>query len=178
VVGPKGSGVTDDLCTRLLTDVRPADSILSVSIGQSTTDHRRHMGDHGPLAAFDVEYIEVDTETANAGEQHAAEPSHVTTVTDPTDLAALERTIADRLAAADGQTTLCFHSVTAVLGFVERERTLEFLHTLTDEVDATDTYAHYHLDIDAHDAETIEMLGTVTDRVIALDRDGSDVSIR
>ena len=179
VVGPSVGEVADELCTRLLMDARSADSILGVSVIQSPSDRSRAWTEHSSLERFDVEFVDVDSNTRAASAAEQPQPTrHVTTVADPTDLATLGRTIDERLVAADGQTSMCFHSVTDVLDFVERERALEFLHTLTEAVKAADAHAHYHLDIDAHDEETIGLLGTVTDRVIELSRDGSDVSVR
>lgn len=160
-------------------DARSADSILGVSVVQSPSDRSRAWTEHGSLESFDVEFVDVDSNTRAASAAEQPQPTrHVTTVSDPTDLATLGRTIHDRLAAADGQTSMCFHSMTDVLGFVERERALELLHILAEAVNAADAHAHYHLDIDAHDQETVDLFGTVTDRVIELGRDGSDVSIR
>lgn len=178
VVGPSVGEVADELCTRLLTDAQPADSILGVSVVQSPADRRRRWSDHGSLDGFDVEFVDVDSNTRAASAADQPQPTpQVTTVSDPADLATLGRTIGERLAAANGRTSMCFHSMTDILDFVERERALEFLHTLAGEVKAADAHAHYHLDA-THDAETVELFRTVTDRVIELSRDGSDVSIR
>lgn len=178
VVGPAVGEVTDELCTRLLTDVQPADSILGVSVVQSPSDRRRRWTDHGSLDRFDVEFVDVDTDTrAASAVEHSRPRRTITTVSDPTDLATLGRTISERLAAGDGQTSMCFHSMTDILDFVERERALEFLHTLAEAVKAADAHAHYHLDA-SQDEETVELFRTVTDRVIELSPDGSDVSVR
>ena len=178
VVGPAVGDVTDELCTQLLTDVQPADSILGVSVVQSPSDRRRRWTDHGSLEEFDVEFVDVDTDTrAASAAEHTQPTRQITTVADPTDLSTLGRTVGERLTAAGGRTSMCFHSVTDILDFVERERALELLHTLAEEVKSADAHAHYHLDA-SQDEETVELLGTVTDRVIDLSPDGSDVSVR
>lgn len=169
-----------ELCTRLSTGIRPAKSVLGVAVAQSPTDRRRHWSSHCSLDDVAVEFVDVDSQTRAASpvEQGRAHEHRVTTVADPTDLATLRRRIGERLAALDGRTSLCFHSLTDVLVFAECERTLEFLHALADDVTAADAYAHYHLDAGAHDDETIDMFGTVTDRVIERNRDGSDAVVR
>lgn len=181
VVGPGVGDVTDELCARLSTGVHPTETALGVTVVQSPDDRRRRWERFGSLDGIATDFVDIQSTTraasAHADTSSTVPPTSVQRVEDPTDLAAINRAITARLDAADGTTTLCFHSLTDLLNYVETERALEFLHALAEAVTAAGAYAHYHLDVDAHDAETIELFGTVTDRVIELSRDGSDVSI-
>lgn len=181
VVGPAVGRVTDELCTRLLTGF-PVETVVGVTVVQSPSDRQRRWLDHDDLDGVRTAFVDVQSTTraASADTPSVTDPgpASIVEVADPANLAALGRAIGDQLDAAEKPVALCFHSVTELLDYVETERALELLHTLAREVEAADATAHYHLDVDAHDEEAVELFGTVVDRVIELSRDGSDVSIR
>lgn len=76
--------------------------------------------------------------------------------------------ISDALAEeGDGHpTTVCFHSVTALLQFAELPRVFRFLYTLASRVASSGARAHYHLDPNAHDEQTVTALTPLFDAVV------------
>ena len=98
----------------------------------------------------------------------------VRSVENPGDLARLGVAIGDALTdwTAAHPTTVCFHSITALLQFAELPRVFRFLYTLAGRVGSTGNRAHYHLDPDAHDQQTIATLSPLFDSVIEVDEDG------
>lgn len=99
----------------------------------------------------------------------------VRTVSDPADLADLGITVDALLAEWDGdgnRTTVCLHSITALLRHAALDRVFRFVHLLSGRVRATDGFAHYHLDPSEHDQETVDTLVPLFDAVVEWDGDG------
>ena len=99
----------------------------------------------------------------------------VRTVENPADLARLGVGISDALSSWSDQhpTTVCFHSLTALLQFVELSRVFRFLYTLGGRVASSGARAHYHLDPEAHDQQAVATLRPLFDSVLEVDEDGS-----
>ena len=99
----------------------------------------------------------------------------IRTVENPDDLARLGVGISDALSdwADDHPTTVCFHSLTALLQFVDLSRVFRFVYTLSGRVAASGAHAHFHLDPDAHDDQTVATLRPLFDEVLRVDGDGT-----
>lgn len=72
--------------------------------------------------------------------------------------------------AADAPTTLCFQSLTVLLQWSETDAVVRFLDTLLGHLedatsDGSDATAHFHLHEGAHDADTVDRLRPLFDRV-------------
>lgn len=94
-------------------------------------------------------------------------------VADPDALVTLGEVLDRHLSGREGETTsLCFHSLTDVLGVVDREQAFKFLEVLTRSVEHAGAIGHYHLDPDVHDPETVATLEVLFDVVVDL-RGGS-----
>jgi len=59
----------------------------------------------------------------------------------------------------------CFDSLTALLQYVDVDKTFRFLHVLLDQFASAGVKSHFHMDPNAHDRETIETFKTEFDRV-------------
>lgn len=93
----------------------------------------------------------------------------IKTVGDPTDLTGLSTelsTFFEAWGATDGQFGLCFDSITPLLMYVSVDRSYRFLDILTSRVEALGATAHYHLDHDAHTAETVDRLTPLFDATV------------
>ncbi|HKJ59781.1 MAG TPA: hypothetical protein VKA37_11155 [Halobacteriales archaeon] len=97
----------------------------------------------------------------------------IRTVENPDDLARLGVGISDALSswADDHPTTVCFHSLTALLQFVDLSRAFRFVYTLFGRVAARGAHAHFHLDPNAHDDQTVATLKPLFDEVLRVDED-------
>jgi len=92
------------------------------------------------------------------------------------DLLGLGETLDAALTGSDRPTTLCVRSVSDLLQSADVETVFRFLEALTRGVDRAGGVAHYHLNTDVHDAETVETLAVLFDAVVGLnDREGADV---
>jgi hypothetical protein len=99
----------------------------------------------------------------------------IRTVENPDDLARLGVGISDALSSwsDDHPTTVCFHSLTALLQFVDLSRVFRFIYTLSGRVAASGAHAHFHLDPTAHDDQTVATLKPLFDEVLRVEDDGT-----
>ncbi|MFW5938979.1 MAG: DUF7504 family protein [Halolamina sp.] len=100
----------------------------------------------------------------------------IETVTSPNDLTGLGIRITEFITEWEGngnRTVVCFDSLTALLQYVELETAYEFLHILTGRMAAADAFAHFHMDPDAHDDQTIAALTGLMDAVVDVDETGT-----
>jgi archaellum biogenesis ATPase FlaH len=103
----------------------------------------------------------------------------VETVSSPNDLTGLGIRITEFLtdwAENDNKTVVCFDSLTALLQYVELETAYEFLHIITGRMAAVDASAHFHMDPDAHEEQTIEGIATLMDAIVEVE--GEDRKVR
>jgi hypothetical protein len=76
--------------------------------------------------------------------------------------------------STDGDTLVCFHSLSSLLQAVgDNQRVFRFLNTLFGRIQSANAYAHYHMDPDAHDQETISTFRPMFDEVVTFDEEGS-----
>lgn len=103
----------------------------------------------------------------------------VRSVENPGDLARLGVGISDALEswADDHPTTVCFHSLTSLLQFVELSRVFRFVYTLGGRVAQSGARAHFHLDPDAYDEDDEQVVATLSplfDSVLRVTEDGRE----
>ena len=100
----------------------------------------------------------------------------VRTVENPGDLARLGVGISDALSSwsDDHPTTVCFHSLTSLLQFVELSRVFRFVYTLGGRVAQSGARAHFHLDPNAHDDEVLSTLSPLFDSVLRVTESGTE----
>ena len=115
------------------------------------------------------------------GGTRAAAAGGATTTTDgeisvaePNDLTGLGIAIAEQLRDTDG-IHVCFDSITAMLQYVETARAYTFLNSLLGHLWDADAHAHFHLNPDAHDEETVAAITALFDARIDTD-DGTVVT--
>ena len=99
----------------------------------------------------------------------------IETVSSPNDLTGLGIRITEFLsdwADNDNRTVVCFDSLTALLQYVELDTAYEFLHIITGRMASTDAFAHFHMDPDAHDEQTVEIVTGLMDAVVEVDEEG------
>jgi hypothetical protein len=124
--------------------------------------------------------VDVATTTRSAGAAAGAdETGHWSEATvervDASDLLALGETLDGALTGTDRPTTLCVHSVSDLLQSADLETVFGFVEALTRNVERADGVAHYHLNADLHDAETVDTLAVLFDAVVAVNDDsGAD----
>lgn len=99
------------------------------------------------------------------------------TVESPADLTGLGIALLGRLDAwPDGETVVCYDSLTSMLQYVELESAYEFLQVVCGRAYEADALAHFHLDPDAHDRQTVATLTSLFDAAVTVEDD--DVAVR
>lgn len=101
----------------------------------------------------------------------APEVETVARVSKPGDVTGLGIAISEFLEGRD-RVAVAFDSLTAMLQYVDLERTYEFLHAVTGRLYAADALAHVRIDPTAHDDRTVDTLLSLFDGVVRVPVDG------
>jgi hypothetical protein len=156
-------GLDSDARTAYVEQMAPpgVDSLIVVSF---TEDPVRWLDDWGRAGEAPERAMLVENaarEADRAGVERAEEA--------PGDLTGLGITVSERLTdwGEDGPSLLLFESLTVLLQYADLKRVFRFLHVVVNRVKATGSTAHYHLDPDAHDDQTIATLTSLFDAVVA-----------
>ena len=171
--------VTEECCAELLHPAAPNDSnMLWVSYTKSPDQQLRRWQAHSPERPAEMGMVSVEDSTRSVaadsgGASDLMGPNKpVETVSSPNDLTGLGIRITEFLTdweENDNQTVVCFDSLTALLQYVELETAYEFLHILTGRMATVDAFAHFHMDPEAHDEQTIESITTLMDAVVEVE---------
>lgn len=132
----------------------------------------------GDGAKFGV-VIADDIRRSAAAVEGAPASERVRTVDDPSNLTRLGVELSNVLhdwADGDTDTALCFHSMTALLQYVDRKQAFRFLHVLSNHVRSVGATAHFHMDPAAHDETAIGTFASLVDATV--ERDDGGWSIR
>jgi hypothetical protein len=100
-----------------------------------------------------------------------------TTVSEPSDLTGIGIKMSNCLSAWEGddaRTHVCFDSLTTLLQYVDTQRVFRYLHVTTKRVKAVDGVAHYHIDPDAHDDQTLATIESLFSNVCRYDTETGD----
>lgn len=69
----------------------------------------------------------------------------------------------------DRDLVVCFDSITSLLQFADRDRALEFLHTLAGTFRRADATAHFHVDPSVYDETTLGQLRSLFDEQVCVE---------
>jgi hypothetical protein len=137
-----------------------------ISVGETTRSPR-------PSVAFDT----ADVERGDGPRRTGGET--IETLSSPGDLTGLGIKLSEILKEwdeTDGRTVACFDSLTALLQYADLQTVYKFLHVLTGRFDAAGVTAHFHLDPDTCDDQTVSTLTSLFDTVVELD--GGEWTVR
>lgn len=93
----------------------------------------------------------------------------------PDDLTGLGIAVNESLpnaAATDRDPVVTFESVTALLQYVDTQRTFRFLHVLTSRIRAAGALGVFFIDPAAHDEQTVRTIDALFDTIVERDDDG------
>lgn len=174
---------TEECCSELLhPGVASESNVLWVSYTKSPDQQLRRWQAHSTDSPANMGMVSVDDSTRSVaadtgGDTDLMAPNKpVESVSSPTDLTGLGIRITEFLRDwedNENRTVVCFDSLTSLLQYVELETAYEFLHILTGRLAAVDAFAHFHMDPDAHDEQTIESVTSLMDAVVELE-DGTE----
>lgn len=180
LLGPMRGSLDDDACTSLLETLPVAGrNVLNISLTQSADERFGLLRDgleETPRRISVVSGADRYPSETTTGSGTDATTLSVSVVRDPSDLPRLGMTISqavDDWEDDPGDGLVCFHSLTALMQYVEPKRVFRFVHLLQNRLDAT---THYHMDSEAHDRQTVATLRPLFDVVVEYDADG-DVTV-
>jgi hypothetical protein len=176
VLGPMRGALDEDACSALMRTWPVTErNVLFVSLTQAADDRvallRRstaEMPEHVCVVSGADRYGS-ETTTSVGGRSSTLS---VESVRDPSDLPRLGMTISKAIDEWEGghAPLVCFHSLTALLQYTGTKRAFRFVHLLQNRLPGT---AHYHMDADAHDGQTVATLRPLFDAVVEYDADGT-----
>ncbi|QKY20388.1 hypothetical protein B4589_008350 [Halolamina sp. CBA1230] len=182
------SSFTDEEhCAELLNpDAAAETNVLWVSYTKSPDKQLRRWREHTDERPAEMGMVSVEDSTrsvaaetgGNGGPGGPSLPetnAPVETVNSPNDLTGLGIRMTEFLTdweGNDNRTVVCFDSLTALLQYVELETAYEFLHIVTGRMAKTDAFAHFHMDPEAHDDQTVAIVTSLMDAVVEVDANG------
>lgn len=154
-------GQAREVCTSLLCTGLDNPNILFVSYTrqpsaciEQVADEQR--GNIGVITAGDtVTPVEDDRATTES-------------ISTPSDLTGLGIQIGQFLSTWDSPVCVCFDSLTSMLQYVDFQMAYEFLHAVTGQVHAANARAHFHIDPNAHDEQTVAGITSLFDATLSL----------
>ncbi|UPW01960.1 DUF835 domain-containing protein [Halorussus gelatinilyticus] len=178
---PSIHSATDDACHDLLTPTGTTDeNVLWVTYSRSPDTCIRDWlsrTDERPRNARIVSVGET-TRSASAavGDSGGPDPTNdvVEPLSNPGDLTGLGIRLSEILKEWDDSgtdTVACFDSLTALLQYADLQTVYKFLHVLTGRFDTADVTAHFHLDPEACDQQTVSTLTSLFDTVVEREDD-------
>lgn len=179
---PSTAPNTDKTCTHLLADGDPSpDRTLWITYLRSPDDKianwRAYGSENLPPRTGVIVVGDQMRATATSDSSIPAQSAGpvIKTVADPDDLTGLSIELSEFFeawATGDRLFTICFDSLTPLLVYVSADRACRFLHALTTKVEACGATAHYHLDPDAHDTQTVGRLTPLFDAGVEQSENG------
>lgn len=175
-------------CIDLLTVAPAADEkLLIVSVTETIgKTHRRwdeHVGEHpDEFAVVSASFAEDGPGGNDDNVDGASEANWLVShrIDDPGDLTGLGVTISGQLEEwADGgeQVVVCVRSLTAMLQYVGTDELVRFLGELRRHLEAAGAIAHYHVDPQAMDEQSLAAIRSVVDAVVVADDETSTVEL-
>lgn len=171
-LGPQGDGP----CLELLAAPDAGDAnVLCIEYTRSVEERLAAFEAHagGPPASLAV--VRAAGTSPPLDERSRRTDGVVERAVDPSELTALGVAVADQLRAwstTDRRTSVCVHSLTALLQYAETALAYRFLHRLQAQLSAADAVAHLHMSPDAHDERTVSLFSTLCDAVVEVDAGG------
>jgi hypothetical protein len=177
LLAPSIHAATEDACLDLLSaDRSRAANVLWVTYARSPDACIQDWLARAGERPQNVRFVGVGdtTRSASAGTGGPAGGGDeiIETLSSPGDLTGLGIKLSEVLKGwhGDGNDTVaCFDSLTALLQYADLQTVYKFLHVLTGRFEAADVTAHFHLDPDACDQQTISTLTSLFDTVVEVE---------
>jgi hypothetical protein len=179
VISPEGHSITDEVCSRFLTaSGAPERNAMFVTAVESPSERVDICRDCDDWAGGEVAVVEVGDTGPSSGdalEPVGGEDVIRKQVNSPKNLSKTGLLITQTLKrwSDRGQPpVLCFHTLTAISGYVDAETLFQFLFTLQAKLNSFGVTGHYHMDAGRHDQQEINTLKPLFDVVITVSRNG------
>jgi hypothetical protein len=165
LLAPTFSTEAEEICLDHVTGDPDEDTCtLSVCFREAADDRLSTLEHHAE--SFDsVAIVDVGTPNGPSGES-TCDHSAVKRVSDPADLTGIGMAISQWLDAQHEDAedlTVCVDSLSTLHQYADHKRAFRFLHTITARLRKAGASAHFHLDPDAHDPQTVARLRQLFD---------------
>lgn len=179
VLSPSIHDETDDACLDLLSLDRPSgENVLWVTYTRSPDSCIQDWLAKAGERPQNMRFVSVGETTRSASAMSSPASNGngeiVDTLSNPADLTGLGIKLSEVLkewSHNDYPTVACFDSLTALLQYADLQTVYKFLHVLTGRFAAADVTAHFHLDPEACDDQTVSTLTSLFDTVFELEDD-------
>jgi hypothetical protein len=153
-----------------------------------TTAEDNGFGNHGreqPAAKGLISVGDTMRAATTAGGGDASGPTFTGAVAqdaiaDPTNLQRLGTSISEFCQhwQADGYDIhVCFDSLSALLAHTSPEVVFQFCHVITTRLASVDALAHFHLDPERHDDETVATMQSIFDETVGVETDAATADV-
>ncbi|QGA81660.1 hypothetical protein [Halomicrobium sp. LC1Hm] len=169
-LAPSLSAARDRQCTQLLNVGPPATlDVLQITYSDSAAERvEAWLSSHDELPAR-LGIVDVADRASVAGDGSEELPASVAVTTaNPNDITGLGMELNNYLndLDTDCQLVVCFDSLTELLQFTDVQAAFKFLHMFTGQLRSVDAVAHFHLDPNAVDDQTVHRLKPVFDDAV------------
>jgi len=172
VLAPTIGRRASEVCSELLHGQHGRNNGLLVTCLEPPAERLAAWTGHECGGTDDVTVVDVETAARSAARTGSAASldAVVDTVSADADLVAVGETIDRHLErlSGDGETGVCVHSVTDLLQRADERGVFKLLEVLTSSVERTNAVAHYHMNPDVHDPETIRTFEVLFEDVVDL----------
>jgi hypothetical protein len=181
LLGPLLDPTGHRFCTDILVPGKEVpEHLLLVTFDQSPDERLDALRGHLDTFPDDIAIVNVGDATRSSSPGPGtpltgSDGIRVSNVPNPTDIQRIGLTINKILSEweDEGDVVLCFHSLTGLLRVVGPETVFRFLNVLLGRVRSGDIRAHYHVDPDEHDDQTLETYRSLFDEVLRFEADGT-----
>ncbi|MEF8806669.1 DUF7504 family protein [Natronomonas sp.] len=166
------------VCPRVGPDAATERNLLFVSLSGNPDDRldswRRHGGlpEKVAIVTADATRSAAATDGASGMCRSGGTVISTTTVSEPGDLTGIGIKMNKALSAwedDDARTHVCFDSLTTLLQYVDTRRAFQYLHVTTKRIESAGAIAHYHIDPNAHDDQTLATIESLFSDVFEYD---------
>jgi hypothetical protein len=166
------------VCPRLGSDDATERNLLFVSLSGNPDDRldtwRRHGGLPEKVAIITADSARSAAATDGRPMLSKSDGTVIstTTVSEPGDLTGIGIKMNKALSAwteDDEHTHVCFDSLTTLLQYVDTKRAFQYLHVTTKRIESAEATAHYHIDPNAHDEQTLATIESLFSDVFEYD---------
>jgi len=174
LLAPSVGGHEEEVCRELLHGPGEREHALLVTCMESPADRLSVWTDHENGHPENATIIDVEaparSTAATAADGAGAPNAVVESVGEETDLVGLGDVVDRHLTAlaSEGEPSVCVHSVSDLLQRAQEDAVFKFLEVLTSTVERAGAVAHYHMNPDVHDTETVRTFEVLFDSVVDL----------
>ena len=178
VISPRGHSITDEVCSQFLTAGGTSErNTMFVTAEEPPSERVEICRNNDDWTGGKVAVIELGNTGSDADQTLTVDGEDVMLkrVNSPKNLSKTGLLITQTLKKwpnSDRPSIMCFHTLTAISGYIDNETLFQFLFTLQAKLNSFGVTGHYHMDAGKHDDQDINTLKTLFDLVVTISQNG------